>query len=163
MPCLQIPRTHIVDNRVSENIVRHIFFAHLKGVLPDDHAQLALVIQRIHQALIGRNSGVRALRIVHSFGKKDRIRPFSPKRLSGKAVRLHGVRRVVDAQAQHILLGARDRRQNLHILARGLRVLRGHNFPRGLRVLRDHNFHRILRDLRDAALCDQIIHIRKLG
>ena len=76
MPCLQISCADIVDDRVAENIVRHIFFAHLKGVLPDDHAQLALVIQRIHQALIGRNSGVRSLRIIHSFREKDRIWPL---------------------------------------------------------------------------------------
>ena len=45
MPRLQIPRAHIVDDRVAENIVRYIFFSHLESVLPNNHAQLALVIQ----------------------------------------------------------------------------------------------------------------------
>ena len=45
VPGLQIPRTDIIDNRITENIVRRILPAHVKSVFADDHAQLALIVQ----------------------------------------------------------------------------------------------------------------------
>ena len=141
MPGLQIPRADIIDNGIAEDILRGIFHLYILRILSDDHPKLTLIVQRIHQASVRRNTCIRPLGIIHPLGKEDRIRAVSSKRLAGETVCLYCMSSIIDAETQHILLRTRDRRQNLTVWSCCLRIFR---------------------DLADTASADQIVHIRKL-
>ena len=67
MPRLQIPGAYIVDDGITENVVRHIFPFYILRVFTDHNPQLALIVKGIHQACVSRDGGIRSLGIADPF------------------------------------------------------------------------------------------------
>ena len=51
---LKISCTDIVDDGITENAVLHIFRTDVVRIFPDDHGQLALIVQLLHDIRMQR-------------------------------------------------------------------------------------------------------------
>ena len=112
---LEIPGGYVVEDRIAENVVPGVFRFDVSGGLSDDHRQLRLVVQPLHQALIPGDIPIRVPGPGDPLGEIDRRWLFLFK---GLRVVLGGfllVVPVVHPQADHVLPGPGDRGQEGYV------------------------------------------------
>ena len=99
MSALHVSGAHIIDDGVTHDIGKRLFFADAERVSAQDHPQLHLVVQTVHE-VIHRYPSARIVRPVHSFAKIYRVLFF---RKIQPLCHIAHMGLVVHAKADHIL------------------------------------------------------------
>ena len=85
MPVLDIPGADVIDDGIAKKIMLYLFFGHIPCLFPDDHRQLRLIIQAVHNIAVAGDRIPWAYRLVCPLGKINGIGPFTVKGFVFKA------------------------------------------------------------------------------
>ena len=115
---LHVPGGYIVDDGIAEHVIRRVLFFHILGFFPDDHGQFTFIVQFLHHVEMAVDGALRIHCPVHPFGEVHGhlalydffrhvfIRQFIV------------VGFVVDPQADNVVPGMGNGRQDLHLIQR---------------------------------------------
>ena len=107
---LEVACGNVVHHGVAENAGGGVALAHILAVAADDDGKLGLVVQTGHDVRVGGNEVVRAARLVGALAEIGRLLAVEQERLAVELGALVGVRGVVDAKTDDVLLGVRNGR-----------------------------------------------------
>ena len=133
MAGLEIPGRHVVDNGIAEHIVKGLRLRDVFCIPSQDHRQLRLIIQAVHQVKVAGDGGAGAGAVGGPLGKVDRLGLFPGEGRGVKPLGLRLVLLIVHPQADHILPGMGNGGEHLDLrqgkLARALARLLQHPRP----------------------------------
>mgnify|MGYP000093310197 CR=1 FL=1 len=112
--CLDRARAHVIQNGVAEYVVERVCLADVVRRAADDDGQLRLIVEVGDQIAVAENVAAGGDGLVHALGKVDRERVRRLDALAGDGLALLGVVKIIDAQADHVLLRAGDGREQPH-------------------------------------------------
>ena len=118
MLVLDRARAHVIQNGVAEHVVERVCLADVVRRAADDDGQLRLIVEVGDQIAVAENVAAGGDGLVHALGKVDRERVRRLDALAGDGLALLGVVKIIDAQADHVLLRAGDGREQPHALER---------------------------------------------
>lgn len=114
VPRLEVPGGDVVDDGVPKDVVEGVGLRHVLGVPAQDHRQLGLIVQAVHQVEVAGDGRPRAGAGGGPLGEVDRLALPG----EGGGVELLGlglVGPVVHPQADHVLPGVGDGGQDGHV------------------------------------------------
>ena len=142
---LQVPGGHVVEDRVAEDAVRRIGGLHVPGGPAQHHRQLRLVVQTVRETCVAGDDAVGLSGLADPLGEVHGHRPLLPEGVGAVPGGLLRVGQIIHAQAQHVLPGAGDGGQQLHVRQRqraaalrrgdgGAQVCKGHGLDQGVHI-----------------------------
>ena len=115
MARLQVPGGYVVEDGVAEDVVCRIGGFHVPGGFAQHHRQLHLIVQTVRKARVTGDDAVGLPGLADPLGEVDRRCTALGEGIGAVPGGFLRVVPVVHAQADHILPGAGDGSQQLHI------------------------------------------------
>ena len=129
---LQITSTHVIQDRISENIFSGLFRRDVFCLFSDHDCQLDFIVQFFLNIVVRQHISARSHCLVDSFRKIYRIFLRSVERFLFESGRFFSMSRIVDPQTDDILQRSWDRREKFDISKsdRFVRIVPPRSFPR---------------------------------